>query len=77
MRSLQACSPVSSYFPDMAHLKPLTDTYELDSEMLSHEVRLAKCMLNGKHLTDITDVLVKLVPLGVAFPTLVVLLNLL
>ena len=75
MRSLQACSPVSSHFLDMAHLKPLTDAYELDSEMLSHEVPLAKCTLDGKHLTDITDVLVELVPLGVAFPTHVVLLK--
>ena len=70
MRSLQACSPFSSHFLDMAHLKPLTDAYELDSEMLSHKVPLAKHTLDGKHLTDITDVLVELVPLGVAFPTL-------
>ena len=75
MRALQACCPTSRNFLDTSHLQPLITTYNLDREALNLETQVAKRTLARKELEDISDVLMELAPLKLAFPTAVKLLQ--
>ena len=75
MRALQACCPTSHNFFNTSHLQPLIITYGLDGEALSSETQVAKRTLVGKDLEDISDVLIELTPLKLAFPNVVKLLQ--
>ena len=75
MRALQACCPSSHNFFNTSHLQPLIITYGLDGEALSSETQVAKRTLVGKDLEDISDVLIELTPLKLAFPNVVKLLQ--
>ena len=77
MRALQACCPSSHNFFNTSHLQPLIITYGLDGEALSSETQVAKRTLSivGKDLEDISDVLIELTPLKLAFPNVVKLLQ--
>ena len=75
MRALQACCPTSDHFLDISHLNPLVPTYNLDLEALRSETQVAKRTLAGKEIEGISDVLTELVPLNLAFLTLVKLLQ--
>lgn len=75
MRALQACYPTSRNFLDTTHLNPLIVTYDLDLEALIMETQVAKRTLARKELEDISDVLMELAPLKLAFPTVVKLLQ--
>ena len=75
MQALQTCCPTSCHFFDINHLQPLITTYNLDLEALRSETQVAKRTLAGKELEDISDVIMELAPLKLAFPTLVKLLQ--
>ena len=75
MQALQACCPTSHNFFNTSHLQPLVITYELDGEALKSETQVAKQTLAGKHLEHISDVLIELTPLKLAFPNVVKLLQ--
>ena len=77
MKSIQACSPLSSHFLDITQLQQLISSYELDYDRLVHELPLAKRTLDRKdHLEDISDVLLEIKSLEAAFPVLLHLLQL-
>ena len=67
MQALQACCPTSHNFFNTSHLQPLVITYELDGEALKSETQVAKRTLAGKDLEHISDVLIELTPLKLAF----------
>ena len=75
MRSLQACCPSSDSFFVIDHLKPMIHMYDLDLDMISSEIKVARRTLTGKQLEDISGVIIELAPLKVAFPTLLQLLR--
>ena len=75
MQALQACCPTSHNFFNTSHLQPLVITYELDGEALKSETQVAKQTLAGKDLEHISDVLIELTPLKLAFPNVVKLLQ--
>ena len=77
MKSIQACSPQASNFLDPNSLKSLSDNYSINYTSLEKEAMLAKRTLTGKYikLESISDVLLELLPLREAFPTLVKLLQ--
>ena len=49
----------------------IIEAYNLSKDSLSAECLIAKCMLNGKDVRSISDVLKEIIPLNVAFPTLI------
>ena len=49
--------------------------YDLDLDMISSEIKVARRTLTGKQLEDISGVIIELAPLKVAFPTLLQLLR--
>ena len=71
MRSLQACCPSSDSFFVIDHLKPMIHMYDLDLDMISLEIKVARRTLTGK---GINGVIIERAPLKVAFPTLLQLL---
>ena len=75
MRALQACCPISHNFFNTSYLQPLIITYGLDGEALSSETQVAKRTLVAKDVDDISDVLIELTPLKLAFPNVVKLLQ--
>ena len=74
MQALQACCPTAHNLFDTSHLQPLVITYRLDGEVLRSEMQVAKRMLAGKDLEDISDICIELTPLKLAFPNVVKLL---
>ena len=75
MRAIQACCPTSSVFFDIDTLEPMITAYDLNLSNIAAEVQVAKRMLIGKDLQDVSDVLLQLVPLKEAFPALIHLLR--
>ena len=71
MRAIQCCNPNSTHFLDVDFLVPLIEAYDLSKESLSAECLIAKRMLNGKDACSISDVLKEIIPLNIAFPTLI------
>ena len=71
MKTIQACSSISSTFLDADYWKTLTENYSIDYPTLLIEAKLANCTLASKlkEMEIISDVL-QLEPLK-AFPTLV------
>ena len=52
----------------MAHLQPLINTYSLDKCALESALPLVKRTLANKAMQDMSDALLELAPLSVAFP---------
>lgn len=75
MRAIQACHPKSEHFLERPHLQPLIDSYFYDERTIEMEAILAKRILEEKGLENISDVLLNLVPLKEAFPTLLKLIQ--
>uniref|UniRef100_A0A1X7URZ6 HAT C-terminal dimerisation domain-containing protein n=1 Tax=Amphimedon queenslandica TaxID=400682 RepID=A0A1X7URZ6_AMPQE len=69
--SLQGCHPSSSHFLNISYLEPMIIAYDLNLEVVSSEVEVAKHTIVGKAMEDISDVLMELVPLRDAFHTIV------
>ncbi len=74
MKSIQSCSPHSKSFLDPNSLKPLIEHYRPSIEK---EIEVAKRTLAGKtdQMESIADVLLELIPVTDAFPSLVKLLQ--
>ena len=70
MKAIQAFHPDSEHFLNHTRLEPLALTYNLDFELLSMESTLAKRTLEKTDMESVGDVFRELVPLKVAFPTL-------
>ena len=70
LKSVQACSPLSSSFLDPTQLNYLASFYSLSTDLLSNECVLAKSVLQNKDLNSVTDVYRHILPLQAAFPTL-------
>lgn len=75
MKSLHACCPTADEFLEITLLKPLISAYDLDYQQLITETTLAKASLQGKEMEDVSDALLELIPLKVAFPNLIQLLQ--
>uniref|UniRef100_A0A1X7TB94 DUF4371 domain-containing protein n=1 Tax=Amphimedon queenslandica TaxID=400682 RepID=A0A1X7TB94_AMPQE len=75
MKSLHACCPTADEFLEITLLKPLILAYNLDYQQLITETTLAKASLQGKKMEDVSDALLELIPLKVAFPNLIQLLQ--
>ena len=77
LRALHACNSESSTFLDAAALEPLTTTYDFDADTIALETQLAHRVLkNSEPLEKTNEVILKLLPLKDAFPTLISLLRL-
>ena len=77
MKSIQSCSPHSKSFLDPNSLKPLIEHYRLQFASIEKEIEVAKRTLAGEtdQMEFIADVLLELIPLTDAFPSLVKLLQ--
>ena len=71
MRAIQCCNPNSTHFLDVNFLAPLIEAYNLSKDFLSAECLITKHTLNGKVVHSTADVLKEMVPLNVAFPALI------
>ena len=70
MKSVQACSPKSSNFLDISLLQSFIEHYDLAIELIQ-----AKKILHKKDITTIAGAIQELLPLKVAFPELLKLLQ--
>ena len=70
MRAIQCCNPNSTHFLDVNFPAPLIEAFNLSKDSLSAECLIAKCTLNGKDISSISDVLKEISPLNIAFPAL-------
>lgn len=70
MRAIHTFSPDSEHFLDPTQLKPIALDYNLDYELLSMELTLAKRTLVKAEMENVGDVFLELTPLRAAFPTL-------
>ena len=75
MKSVQACSPKSSNFLDISLLQSFIEHYDLNSNELAIELIQAKKILHKKDITTIAGAIQELLPLKVAFPELLKLLQ--
>lgn len=75
MRAIQACSPSSSDFLQPNSILTLAESYGLDVDSLTVECSLARQTLLGKDLESISNVLLELSSLRLAFPSLIKLLQ--
>ena len=71
MRAIQCCNPNSAHFLDINFLAPLIEVYNLSKDSLSGECLIAKRTLNGQVVCSTADVLKEIVPLNIAFPALI------
>lgn len=74
MRAIQACSPSSDFLQPNSILT-LAESYGLDVDSLTVECSLARQTLLGKDLESISNVLLELSSLRLAFPSLIKLLQ--
>ena len=70
MKAIQTFHPQSANFLEHSDLKPLALAYDLDYEALCMESTLARRTLKKAEMGDVSDVLLELMPLKAAFPTL-------
>ena len=78
MRAIKSCSPISPNFFILDKVLSLAQSYSLDINLLSLECPLAKNTLKGKESKDIvsiSDVLLEIYPLKVAFLIVIKLLQ--
>ena len=75
MNSVQACSPKSSNFLDISLLQSFIEHSDLNSNELAIELIQAKNILHKKDITIIAGAIQELLPLKVAFPELLKLLQ--
>lgn len=71
MKSVQACSPKSRNFLDISSLQPLITHYNLENATLPVELLQAKRVLLNKDINTIAGAIQELLPLRVAFPELI------
>ena len=72
MKGLQSRSPKSKTFLDYSSIQPIINHYKLSSDDIKVELIHAKELLKDKHLDCISDVIHQLLPLHVAFPNLLI-----
>ena len=70
MCAIQALQPNSAEFLNAEVLKALSICYNIDNESLTLECTLAKRTLINCEMENISDLLIELTPLKVAFPNL-------
>ena len=74
---MHGCNPTSSFFLEIEKVLPLAEAYNFfDKTLLGMECTLAKCTLANKEFEAINEVLLELVLLKPAFPSLVRLMQL-
>ncbi|KAI6647668.1 hypothetical protein LOD99_8633 [Oopsacas minuta] len=71
MKAIQAFNPNSGNFLEAAEIDEFAQAYNIDSNHLNLESKLAKCAMIAFKLESINSLLLKLLPLETAFPNLV------